>query len=113
VTVYDLPASLSTHLQAHLYLSDTEYAYTISVLYTVYSLPNIVLSFVGGFVAEKYGTARTLVWTLGSIVCGHIMFVLGVKTRLGLLLVIGRIALGLGGEVAGVAVSGVVSAWFR
>ncbi|TAQ89032.1 hypothetical protein B7494_g2619 [Chlorociboria aeruginascens] len=40
-------------------LRDTEYAYTISVLYTIYSLPNIVLPFIGGFIAEKYGTGTS------------------------------------------------------
>ena len=52
-------------------------------------------------------------WTVGSILCGHVIFVLGVQTRSVVLLVIGRIGLGLGGEIAAVATGGVISAWFQ
>lgn len=94
-------------------LGDIEYSYTLSMLYSAYSIPNIVLPFVGGFICEKYGTERTLVWTLLFQIAGHFTFVLGTQLRWVLPLIAGRVLLGIGSEIMWIIATGVVSAWFQ
>lgn len=45
---YGLPATLSISLQSHLLLSDSQYTYLVSALYTAFSAPNMVLPFFSG-----------------------------------------------------------------
>ncbi|KAL6231802.1 hypothetical protein BDW75DRAFT_233326 [Aspergillus navahoensis] len=99
--VYDIPASLSTSLSDHLSLSDRQFAYLISVLYTVYAIPNTVLPFLTGPAVQRLGERAVLLTITSSIILGQLLFALAVYTRLELGMIMGRILIGLGGEVVG------------
>ena len=110
--VYDLPASLSTPLGTHLDLTDSQYSYLISALYTAYSFPNIVLPFLSGFAVQKYGEERTFTLTLTFIVAGQLVFAAGVYGKWPVVLIFGRVLFGLGGEILGVLGNNIVTRWF-
>ncbi|KAJ3024789.1 UNVERIFIED_CONTAM: hypothetical protein HDU68_007777 [Siphonaria sp. JEL0065] len=100
---YDLPAALNKPLQAYLNATDETYQYQLNLLYSLYSLPNIVLPFFGGYLVDRFGT-RKLMTVLSSLVClGQLLFTFGVIYRHYMLMQFGRIVFGLGGESLSVA----------
>eukprot|EP01084_Bolivina_argentea_P190389 327198_1 len=48
---YDNPTALATQMQSEYDLSDTQY----NLLYSVYSIPNIILPLLGGALGDKIG----------------------------------------------------------
>ncbi|KAL5000674.1 major facilitator superfamily domain-containing protein [Aspergillus recurvatus] len=96
--IYDIPASLSTPLSKHLSLSDHQFAYLVSVLYTVYAIPNTVLPFLTGPAVQRFGERTVLLTITISIILGQLLFALAVHTRLELGMIVGRVLIGLGGE---------------
>ncbi|KAL4755192.1 hypothetical protein BDW72DRAFT_200218 [Aspergillus terricola var. indicus] len=99
--IYDIPASLSTPLLKHLSLSDHQFAYLVSVLYTVYAIPNTVLPFLTGPAVQRFGDRAVLLTITSSIILGQLIFAVAVHTRFELGMIVGRVLIGLGGEVVG------------
>ncbi|TPX75630.1 hypothetical protein CcCBS67573_g03114 [Chytriomyces confervae] len=101
---YDLPAALNKPLQMYLEEPDDAYQYQLNLLYSLYSLPNIVLPFFGGWMVDRFGTRRLMTF-LSFLVClGQLLFTLGVNGKRYALMHLGRIIFGLGGESLSVAV---------
>ncbi|KAL4906423.1 hypothetical protein BDW74DRAFT_176751 [Aspergillus multicolor] len=111
--IYDIPASLSTPLSAHLSLSDHNFAYLISLLYTVYAVPNTVLPFLSGPAVQRFGERSVLLVITSSIILGQLLFALSVQTRFEFGMVVGRALIGLGGEVVGVIGCEIITRWFQ
>ncbi|KAL2062259.1 hypothetical protein VTL71DRAFT_6525 [Oculimacula yallundae] len=113
--IYDIPASLSTPLQHHLGLSDSQYAYLVAALYTAYATPNFILPGLCGFAVRRYGERRVLMLSLAIAVLGQTIFAASLhgksQPRWGL--VTGRLFVGIGSEVPGVIASDTVTRWFR
>lgn len=97
--IYDIPASLSTPLSKHLSLSDHQFAFLVSVLYTVYAIPNTVLPFLTGPAVQRFGERAVLLTITSSIILGQLLFAVAVHTRLELGMIAGRVLIGIGGEV--------------
>lgn len=64
--MYDNPAALESHFLEDLNLSVTQY----SLLYSVYSYPNMILCFFGGFLIDRVFGLR---W--GAIIFGSFILV--------------------------------------
>ncbi|KAL4775446.1 major facilitator superfamily domain-containing protein [Aspergillus nidulans var. acristatus] len=111
--IYDIPASLSTPLSMHLSLSDHQFAYLVSVLYTVYAIPNAVLPFLTGPAVQRFGERAVLLTITSSIILGQLLFAVAVHTRLELGMIAGRLLIGLGGEVVGVLGCEIITRWFQ
>ncbi|KAL4983583.1 major facilitator superfamily domain-containing protein [Aspergillus falconensis] len=111
--IYDFPASLSTSLSKHLSLSDHQFAYLVSVLYTVYAIPNTVLPFLTGPAVQRLGERAVLLTIVSSIILGQLLFALAIHTRLELGMIVGRVLIGLGGEVVGVLGCEIITRWFQ
>ncbi|KAL2870527.1 uncharacterized protein BJX67DRAFT_377883 [Aspergillus lucknowensis] len=79
--VYDIPAPLSIPISEHLSFSDHQTAYLVSLLYTVYSAPSIVLPFLSGTAVQRFGERRLLLATLSTIAIGQLLFALAVQTK--------------------------------
>ena len=110
---YDLPASLLKPLQTYLDSSDAIFNYYFGLFYSLYSLPNIVLPFYGGWLADKFGSAQLMIY-LSLIVCsGQIVFSAGVQTKSYYLMLAGRLLFGIGSESLSVVQSQVTSRWFK
>ncbi|CZS91633.1 hypothetical protein WAI453_011823 [Rhynchosporium graminicola] len=113
--IYDIPASLSTPLQHHLGLSDSQYAYLVAGLYTAYATPNFVLPGLCGFVVHRYGQKRVLMSSLAIAILGQTIFASALQGRAegrwGL--VAGRVFVGIGSEIPGVIASDTVTRWFH
>ncbi|RDW74215.1 hypothetical protein BP5796_07657 [Coleophoma crateriformis] len=110
--IYDLPAALSTPLQAYLALTDLQYTYLNSSLYIAFAIPSIILPFLSGFAIQKYGARVPLLFCLAAVLGSQLGFCISVQFKSTVGLVMSRILLGMGGEVMGVLGTEVVTRWF-
>ncbi|KAI9189528.1 hypothetical protein H9P43_000961 [Blastocladiella emersonii ATCC 22665] len=110
---YDCPGALQTPLRELLGTPYEEFTYQLNLLYSAYSLPNLVTPVLGGALFDRLGPRFTVV-AFGSLIClGAACFWVGVATRSFALLVLGRVLCGLGGESLEVAGTTITSEWFN
>lgn len=83
-----------------------------SLLYTVYSIPNIILPFFGGFFVDKIGVRLCLIIFVLLIAAGQVVFSFGVSIKSWPVMFIGRVIYGFGGESISVANSSIVCYYF-
>jgi len=104
--VYDCIAPIADLLVKQLGFSDSN----IGLLQAIYSIPNVFMVLIGGYVVDRIGTRKAL------LIFGTLCFVGSVVTVLsGRLPVMasGRLIFGLGAESLIVAVTTAVAKWFR
>ncbi|CBY19241.1 unnamed protein product [Oikopleura dioica] len=108
---YDNPAALHSQFTDPNVMGLTESQYM--GLYAWYSWPNVVLSFVGGYLIDKVLGVR-----LGAgifslfVICGQFVFAAGVFSDLLWLCYVGRFIFGIGGESLAVAQNTYTCRWF-
>jgi len=109
---YDIPAAL--HQQMKDYMGDTHnFESSFSLLYTLYSIPNAILPFFGGYLVDYFGVIPTL-YAFSIFLCaGQVTFALGLSTKSWPLMFLGRVLYGIGGESLGVSSSAILSFWFQ
>src|SRR5215813_11373905 len=104
--VYDCIAPIADLLTKQLGFSDSN----IGLLQAIYSIPNVFMVLIGGYVVDRIGTRKAL-------------FIFGVLCFLGAgitclssalsVMATGRLIFGLGAESLIVCVSTIVAKWFR
>ncbi|KAG0049169.1 hypothetical protein BGZ83_005995 [Gryganskiella cystojenkinii] len=109
---FDNPASLNKPLQDYMEMSDDSYAYFLNILYTSYSLPNIVLPWLGGYASDKFGHRRLLLSLSAMVAFGHFVVCLGVERKNVPAMILGRVLFGAGESLA-VAQSALTVKYFR
>lgn len=109
---YDIPAALNTQMDDY-FGKPSDFETYFSLLYTVYSVPNIVLPFFGGFFTDKFGARICLLVFCGFITLGQFIVALGLSMKSWPIMLIGRVIYGFGGESMGVANSAILSEWFK
>ncbi|KAF9348538.1 hypothetical protein BGX26_013052 [Mortierella sp. AD094] len=97
---FDNPAALNQPLQEYMQMSDETYAYFLNILYTSYSLPNIVLPWLGGFAADKFGHRNLLLFLSAMVAFGHLVVCLGIERRNVPAMILGRVLFGAGESLA-------------
>jgi len=105
---YDNPASLQTLIMKDYTISVTVYSY----LYSIYSLPNIILPLFGGLVIERIGLGRGLILTTGLVFIGQFVQCIGGYTMSYGTLILGRAIYGIGGETMYVIRQVFLAKWF-
>lgn len=104
--VYDCIAPIADLLTRQLNFSDAN----IGLLQAIYSIPNVVMVLIGGYIVDRIGTRKaififgTLCFLGAGLTC--LSGVLGVMAT-------GRLVFGLGAESLIVAVTTAVAKWFR
>ena len=106
---YDNPQALEVAIKTDLGVDNFAY----NLLYSVYSIPNIIIPFVGGFIVDYYG-ARVGIFVFTSVVfLGQGIVWLGGSTEKFWVIIFGRIIFGVGGELIEVAHQNLAVKWFR
>jgi MFS family permease len=106
---YDLPQAFQTPFEL-------KYKFTTQqtqFLYTVYSLPNTVITFFGGIMVSKIGDKLSVLVFTMAIWIGSVIFALGIWAESYTCMVIGRVIFGLGGENLITAQMICTAKWFR
>jgi MFS family permease len=96
---YDNPGPLETQLEKDFNMDSFHY----SLLYTVYSLPNMVLPIFGGLFLDKIGIRSGLILFTFILTIGQLIFTIGGYQHSYDVMLAGRIVFGCGGECMGVA----------
>ena len=109
---YDIPAALKTQMDSYMY-DPSNYEFLFSCLYSVYSIPNIILPFFGGYFVDTFGVRSCLVIFATLISLGQVIFSIGVETHSWGVMLLGRLVFGLGGESLTVANSALIADWFK
>uniref|UniRef100_A0A0G4HUD5 Lysosomal dipeptide transporter MFSD1 n=1 Tax=Chromera velia CCMP2878 TaxID=1169474 RepID=A0A0G4HUD5_9ALVE len=114
--VYDLPASTEDNLLERFTrsgkMSVGTFEYYFNLLYSVYSLPNILLPLFFGWLIDATGTRAMLMLLNTFLILGHAAVTLGCFIRSMPLMLFGRAVFGLGGESLNVAATVVLSEYF-
>jgi len=105
---YNNPQALQPIIESELHIGDSKY----NLLYSVYSLPNIILPFFGGYLVDRIGV-RAAINIFGFIlIIGQAIFAYGAYMSSFGIMVAGRFVFGVGGESLAVSQLPMVSKWF-
>lgn len=111
---FDNPGALHDQLQSHFKeIPKKEFEYYYNLLYSVYSLPNIAIPFIGGILTVKYGYRSMFIVFGISILIGQLIFALGCSFKSIFVMICGRIVFGLGGEAINASQSTLIVNWFN
>ncbi|KAF9558752.1 hypothetical protein EC968_006877 [Mortierella alpina] len=91
---FDNIAALNQPLQQYLELSDIQYDYVLNLLYTVYSIPNVILPWIGGYAIKKFGNRRLIIALSVLVAFGHLVVCLGLEKKHVPVMIIGRVIFG-------------------
>jgi len=117
---FDIPAALHQQLKDYMASSsssnpsdsDDNYALKFNLLYSVYSIPNIILPFFGGTIVDKFGAHNSALIFASLTLLGQLLFAIGAQIQSWNMMLIGRTFYGFGGESISVATSTLNSKWF-
>ncbi|CAD8149664.1 unnamed protein product [Paramecium pentaurelia] len=105
----DFPSVLASQIQSTFNVGQKD----INYLFSIYSMPNIVLPFFGGLIIDKIGVKSALLIFCSFLVIGQGLCVQGAYDKDFNLLKLGMLFLGIGGEVClTVAQSALLTKWF-
>jgi len=105
---FDIPQALQAVLSKDLSITSFQF----NLLYTVYSLPNIILPFFGGVLIDRMGVRISLSLFSLFLILGQLVSTFGAAKDDFILILIGRIIFGIGGESLNVAQSVIIANWF-
>lgn len=106
---YDIPAALITKIKADLLISDIQY----NMLYSVYSLPNILLPLLGGILVDRIGINKSFMIFVSCMVVGQFTVSCGMYANSYMCMLVGRFIYGVGAESTTVANNSLMISWFR
>lgn len=111
---FDNPSALNRPLRGILApVGDEEdFQYRLSLLYSLYSVPNVVLPFFVGQWLDKLGSRFILLLLSFLVAAGQFFVAYGLQIGNFYVVVLGRILFGVGGESLAVAQSRLVTQWF-
>jgi len=111
---YDNPSALQSQMKSLMGSKSggVLFGTYFNLLYTVYSIPNMVLPFFGGFFVDKLGCSVCLVVFSAFILAGQIVFAFGSSIKSWPVMLLGRVIFGFGGESITVAQSALLADWF-
>ncbi|OQV16047.1 Major facilitator superfamily domain-containing protein 1 [Hypsibius exemplaris] len=107
---YDNPAALQKEIKNDMGVDTT----TFMLLYSLYSWPNVVVCFFGGFFIDRFIGVRWGAILFGALLLiGHYIFAVGAFVNEFWVMEAGRFIFGLGGENLQVAVNAYAVNWFK
>ncbi|XP_033121743.1 major facilitator superfamily domain-containing protein 1-like [Anneissia japonica] len=107
---YDNPAALQSQIKSAMNVNSSQYM----LLYSLYSWPNVILCFFGGFLLDRVFGIRfgTIVFGI-FVLIGQCIFAVGASINSYVVMEIGRFVFGLGGENLAVAQNTYAVSWFK
>jgi len=92
---------------------DPQYDYYFNLLYTVYSLPNLLLPLIMGLATDRWGWRFLICGLSACVVLGNVVLSIGVGFGSWPTMIAGRVLFGLGGESIQVAQNCLLFRWFK
>lgn len=110
---FDFPSALHNPLRRHFNMSPDKFEFHFSLLYSLYSMPNIIIPGFGGILSDVLGNDRVMLGCATLVLLGNVLlFIACLRTDL-VTLEIGRFVFGLGAETLQVCANTVIAKWFH
>lgn len=107
---YDNPGALQDNFKSDLQLSTSKFV----LLYSIYSWPNVILCFIGGFLLDSvFGIRLGTIIYMGITLTGQVIFATGAIFNTFWLMMVGRFIFGVGAESLAVAQNNYAVLWFK
>jgi len=106
---YDIPAALITNIKRDLMISDIQY----NMLYSVYSLPNVLLPLAGGILLDRIGINKSFLMFVSAMLVGQFTVAVGMYSDSYTCMLVGRFIYGVGAESTTVANNSLMIEWFK
>ncbi|XP_002062411.4 major facilitator superfamily domain-containing protein 1 [Drosophila willistoni] len=107
---YDSPGALQSDFKRDLDLSSTQF----TLIYSIYSWPNVVLCFLGGFLIDRlFGIRLGTIIYMVILLAGQLLFATGAIYDAFWLMIVGRFIFGIGAESLAVAQNSYAVLWFK
>jgi len=108
----DNPGALHEQLKNQFSNLGNSFEYYFNLLYSLYSLPNIFLPFLGGIFVMLFGI-RLMYFIFGMfLLLGQFTFALGGSLNNIYIMLLGRVLFGFGGECLNITQSAMIVKWF-
>jgi len=105
---FDSPQPLQLDIESYLNVSNSEY----NLLYSVYSIPNLIFPFLSGLVIDSLGIRIAIIGLSLLVAVGQTILFSGAYYLNFHIMLLGRFILGMGAESLGVARSALLAKWF-
>ena len=109
---FDNPGAVHEHLESQFHFLGNNFEYYYNLLYSIYSIVNIFIPFIGGNLIKAYGNKNMFIVFALIIVIGQLIVYLGVKKNSIYTMLVGRVIFGLGGDNLNVSQMTCVVEWF-
>ena len=109
---FDNVGAVHDHLESQFSFLGENFEYYYNLLYSIYSIVNIFVPFIGGALIKIYGNKNMFLVFGIIIVIGQLIVYLGCKNNSIYTMLIGRVIFGLGGENINVSQMTCVVEWF-
>ncbi|XP_065079070.1 major facilitator superfamily domain-containing protein 1-like isoform X2 [Ochlerotatus camptorhynchus] len=107
---YDNPGALQDKFKSDLDLSTSQFVW----LYSIYSWPNVILCFIGGFLIDRvFGIRLGTIIYMFILLIGQLIFATGGLINQFWLMILGRFLFGIGAESLAVAQNNYAVLWFK
>ncbi|XP_053978174.1 major facilitator superfamily domain-containing protein 1-like isoform X2 [Hylaeus anthracinus] len=107
---FDNPSALQDNFRSDLAMSTSKFV----LLYSIYSWPNVIFCFIGGFLLDSvFGIRLGTIIYMGLALVGQIIFATGAMINAFWLMMIGRFVFGIGTESLAVAQNSYAVLWFK
>ncbi|XP_015512581.1 major facilitator superfamily domain-containing protein 1 [Neodiprion lecontei] len=107
---YDNPGALQDDFKSDLDLTTSKFV----LLYSIYSWPNVIFCFIGGFLLDSvFGIRLGTVIYMGLTLIGQFIFAFGAYTDAFWVMMLGRFVFGIGAESLAVAQNSYAVLWFK
>lgn len=108
-----LKKALNVQLEEWMGTSYEVHQYQLNMLYSAYSLPNIILPLAGGYLIDRLSASRMLILFSLCICLGQAVFAIGLSFKSITVMILGRLIFGIGGECLEVAQAKITTDWFK
>lgn len=108
---FDNPQALQSSLTSPQYLALSSAQYNL--LYSFYSISNMVLPFIGGLIIDKLSIRIAMFIFSTTVIVGQTVFLIGGSLMNYTCMIIGRLIFGLGGECLAVTQTSSIARWFK
>ena len=109
---FDNVGAVHDHLQSQFLFLGENFEYYYNLLYSIYSIVNIFIPFIGGALIKLYGNKNMFIVFALIIVIGQFIVYIGCKNNSIYTMLIGRVIFGLGGDNLNVSQMTCVVEWF-
>lgn len=111
---FDLPGALKSSIKQYYekQYKDEDLESKITLMYSMYSIPNIVIPLVCGYLIEKFGSRNMFLYFVILITMGQLFFVAGFLNSSINISLLGRFIFGIGGESLNTAQAIIITDWF-